>query len=235
MEGYSIFSSSTNSSNSSPTNNSNFPFSLSQVSSSSNNSFDHAIDQYNHDHHGVGSQSGPLITELMMMGEPPQQFPSSMVVQSQLLDNYHDIIIPQNHQDTNNDGDQIKRFNNMTNDNNNKLINNNNDNNNKKKGSSEKKAKKHRYAFQTRSQVDILDDGYRWRKYGQKAVKNNKFPRSYYRCTYQGCNVKKQVQRLSNDEGVVVTTYEGIHSHSIERSTDNFEHILTQMQIYTSF
>nr|QCV57311.1 WRKY transcription factor [Fagopyrum tataricum] len=98
-----------------------------------------------------------------------------------------------------------------------------------------KKAKKHRYAFQTRSQVDILDDGYRWRKYGQKAVKNNNFPRSYYRCTHQGCSVKKQVQRLSKDEGVVVTTYEGIHSHPIEKSTDNFEHILTQMQIFTAY
>nr|QGQ64025.1 WRKY transcription factor 2 [Santalum album] len=104
---------------------------------------------------------------------------------------------------------------------------------NKKKG--EKKIRKPRCAFQTRSQVDILDDGYRWRKYGQKAVKNNIFPRSYYRCTHQGCSVKKQVQRLSKDEGVVVTTYEGMHSHPIEKSTDNFEHILTQMQIYTSF
>ena len=45
----------------------------------------------------------------------------------------------------------------------------------KKKG--EKKVRKPRYAFETKSQVDILDDGYRWRKYGQKAVKNNKFPR----------------------------------------------------------
>ncbi|KAJ9563864.1 hypothetical protein OSB04_009024 [Centaurea solstitialis] len=103
---------------------------------------------------------------------------------------------------------------------------------NVKKG--EKKIRKPKYAFQTRSQVDILDDGYRWRKYGQKAVKNNKFPRSYYRCTQQGCNVKKQVQRLSKDEGVVVTTYEGMHTHPIEKSTDNFEHILTQMQIYSS-
>ncbi|CAL1391402.1 unnamed protein product [Linum trigynum] len=103
----------------------------------------------------------------------------------------------------------------------------------KKKG--EKKVKKPRYAFQTRSQVDILDDGYRWRKYGQKAVKNNKFPRSYYRCTYQGCNVKKQIQRLTKDEGVVVTTYEGAHTHPIERPSDNFEHILNQMQIYTPF
>ena len=47
----------------------------------------------------------------------------------------------------------------------------------KKKG--EKKIRKPRYAFQTRSQVDILDDGYRWRKYGQKAVKNNRFPRYF--------------------------------------------------------
>ncbi|RVW52596.1 putative WRKY transcription factor 75 [Vitis vinifera] len=45
----------------------------------------------------------------------------------------------------------------------------------KKEG--QKKIRKHRFAFQTRSHVDILDDGYRWRKYGQKAVKNNKFPR----------------------------------------------------------
>lgn len=37
--------------------------------------------------------------------------------------------------------------------------------------------KKHKFAFQTRSQVDILDDGYRWRKYGQKTVKNSNFPR----------------------------------------------------------
>ncbi|XXG41560.1 hypothetical protein AAC387_Pa01g1999 [Persea americana] len=99
----------------------------------------------------------------------------------------------------------------------------------------ERKDRKPRFAFQTRSQVDILDDGYRWRKYGQKAVKNNKYPRSYYRCTNQDCNVKKQVQRLSKDEGVVVTTYEGTHTHPIERSTDNFEHILSQMQIYTGY
>ncbi|KAE8730120.1 putative WRKY transcription factor 24 [Hibiscus syriacus] len=103
----------------------------------------------------------------------------------------------------------------------------------KKKGGN-KKMRKARYAFQTRSQVDILDDGYRWRKYGQKAVKNNKFPRSYYRCTHQGCNVKKQVQRLTEDEGIVETTYEGMHSHPIQKISDNFEHILTQMQIYTS-
>ncbi|KAB2609103.1 WRKY transcription factor 75 [Pyrus ussuriensis x Pyrus communis] len=95
----------------------------------------------------------------------------------------------------------------------------------------DKESEKHKYAFQTRSQVDILDDGYRWRKYGQKFVKNNKFPRSYYRCTHQGCIVKKQVQRLSKDEGIVVTTYDGIHTHRVdENSAGNFEEVLRHIQ-----
>lgn len=47
--------------------------------------------------------------------------------------------------------------------------------------------------------------------------------------------MKKQVQRLSKDEGIVVTTYEGTHTHPIEKSTENFEHILSQMQIYTGY
>ena len=34
-----------------------------------------------------------------------------------------------------------------------------------------------RIAFHTRSSEDVLDDGYRWRKYGQKAVKNSLHPR----------------------------------------------------------
>lgn len=42
-----------------------------------------------------------------------------------------------------------------------------------------KKASRPRFAFQTRSADDILDDGYRWRKYGQKAVKNSLYPRLF--------------------------------------------------------
>ncbi|XP_002318747.1 probable WRKY transcription factor 75 isoform X1 [Populus trichocarpa] len=103
------------------------------------------------------------------------------------------------------------------------------------RGGDNNEFRKHKYAFQTRSQVDILDDGYRWRKYGQKTVKNSKFPRSYYRCTNNGCNVKKQVQRNSKDEEIVVTTYEGMHTHPIEKCTDNIEDILRQMQTYTPF
>ncbi|KAH7838362.1 hypothetical protein Vadar_025449 [Vaccinium darrowii] len=83
----------------------------------------------------------------------------------------------------------------------------------KKKG--EKREKEPRFAFMTKSEVDHLEDGYRWRKYGQKAVKNSPFPRSYYRCTTQKCTVKKRVERSYQDPTVVITTYEGQHNHPL--------------------
>ncbi|KAF8087351.1 hypothetical protein N665_0588s0020 [Sinapis alba] len=70
-----------------------------------------------------------------------------------------------------------------------------------------------RIIVQTTSEVDLLDDGYRWRKYGQKVVKGNPYPRSYYKCTTQGCGVRKHVERAATDPKAVVTTYEGKHNH----------------------
>ncbi|RRT32605.1 hypothetical protein B296_00054929 [Ensete ventricosum] len=85
-----------------------------------------------------------------------------------------------------------------------------------------------RFAFMTKTEIDHLEDGYRWRKYGQKVVKNSPFPRSvevlpptlqkphhmsYYRCTHSKCNVKKRVERSSQDPSIVITTYEGQHCH----------------------
>ncbi|XP_061994049.1 probable WRKY transcription factor 57 [Rosa rugosa] len=82
---------------------------------------------------------------------------------------------------------------------------------NKKKG--QKRIRQPRFAFMTKSEVDHLEDGYRWRKYGQKAVKNSPYPRSYYRCTNSKCTVKKRVERSSEDPTTVITTYEGQHCH----------------------
>ncbi|KAF2604780.1 hypothetical protein F2Q70_00024249 [Brassica cretica] len=83
----------------------------------------------------------------------------------------------------------------------------------KPKKNSQKRQREARIAFMTKSEVDHLEDGYRWRKYGQKAVKNSPFPRSYYRCTTASCNVKKRVERSFRDPSTVVTTYEGQHTH----------------------
>ncbi|XP_022735300.1 probable WRKY transcription factor 57 [Durio zibethinus] len=81
----------------------------------------------------------------------------------------------------------------------------------RKKG--QKRIRQPRFAFMTKSEIDHLEDGYRWRKYGQKAVKNSPFPRSYYRCTNSKCTVKKRVERSSEDPTIVITTYEGQHCH----------------------
>lgn len=70
----------------------------------------------------------------------------------------------------------------------------------------------------TTSDVDLLDDGYRWRKYGQKVVRGNPHPRSYYKCTYQGCDVKKHIERSSQEPHAVITTYEGKHVHDVPGS-----------------
>ncbi|KAK8982137.1 hypothetical protein V6N11_037314 [Hibiscus sabdariffa] len=83
----------------------------------------------------------------------------------------------------------------------------------KPKKTNQKRQREPRFAFMTKSEVDHLEDGYRWRKYGQKAVKNSTFPRSYYRCTSTSCNVKKRVERSFTDPSIVVTTYEGQHNH----------------------
>ncbi|EPS58266.1 hypothetical protein M569_16549, partial [Genlisea aurea] len=72
-----------------------------------------------------------------------------------------------------------------------------------------------RVVVQTKSDIDILIDGYRWRKYGQKVVKGNQNPRSYYKCTTVGCPVRKHVERSSVDPRAVITTYEGKHNHDV--------------------
>lgn len=47
----------------------------------------------------------------------------------------------------------------------------------KKQKKGEKRRREERFAFMTKSEIDYLEDGYRWRKYGQKSVKNSPFPR----------------------------------------------------------
>ncbi|KAK9998872.1 hypothetical protein SO802_018475 [Lithocarpus litseifolius] len=81
-----------------------------------------------------------------------------------------------------------------------------------------------RVVVQTTSDIDILDDGYRWRKYGQKVVKGNPNPRSYYKCTHPGCPVRKHVERASHDLRAVITTYEGKHNHDVPAARGSGSH-----------
>jgi WRKY transcription factor 2 len=56
------------------------------------------------------------------------------------------------------------------------------------------------------------EDGYNWRKYGQKQVKGSEYPRSYYKCTHPNCQVKKKVER-SHEGHITEIIYKGAHNH----------------------
>ncbi|XP_062191415.1 transcription factor WRKY19-like [Phragmites australis] len=59
------------------------------------------------------------------------------------------------------------------------------------------------------------DDGYCWRKYGQKDILGAKHPRAYYRCTHrnsQNCPATKQVQRTDDDPTLFDVVYHGEHT-----------------------
>ncbi|KAJ4824550.1 hypothetical protein Tsubulata_045843 [Turnera subulata] len=65
----------------------------------------------------------------------------------------------------------------------------------------------------TKESTILINDGYAWRKYGQKATNNFPYPRNYFRCTYkydQGCQATKQVQRVG--EELYRTIYCGHHT-----------------------
>ncbi|XP_076950613.1 putative WRKY transcription factor 53 [Bidens hawaiensis] len=62
-----------------------------------------------------------------------------------------------------------------------------------------------------------INDGFSWRKYGQKDIQGATFPRSYYRCSYrdvQKCLATKQVQRRDGDPKVFDIKYKGKHTCS---------------------
>ncbi|XP_028776012.1 WRKY transcription factor 44 isoform X2 [Neltuma alba] len=72
---------------------------------------------------------------------------------------------------------------------------------------------------QSSTDSEVLGDGFRWRKYGQKVVKGNPHPRSYYRCTNIKCSARKHVEKSIDDPKAFITTYEGKHNHEMPRKT----------------
>ncbi|KAH7299850.1 hypothetical protein KP509_24G033000 [Ceratopteris richardii] len=63
------------------------------------------------------------------------------------------------------------------------------------------------------SEVDVCDDGYSWLKYGKKNIKRRIHPRTYSRCAYRNCPVKKRSEASSDMQGIVSITYFGRHNH----------------------
>ncbi|CAN1807999.1 Probable WRKY transcription factor 33 [Linum perenne] len=66
--------------------------------------------------------------------------------------------------------------------------------------------------YQTVREQRRAEDGYNWRKYGQKQVKGSKNPRSYYKCTFPNCPTKKKVEKRSSDGQITEIVYKGSHN-----------------------
>ena len=72
--------------------------------------------------------------------------------------------------------------------------------------------------FREQSNRPPSDDGYNWRKYGQKNMKGSENPRSYYKCSFPSCPTKKKVER-SPDGQVTEIVYKGTHNHAKPQNT----------------
>ncbi|XP_037435717.1 disease resistance protein RGA5-like [Triticum dicoccoides] len=92
-----------------------------------------------------------------------------------------------------------------------------------KQTSSSNNHRKSKRITQVRMQVRVgsvqdnsaLEDGFSWRKYGQKDIIGSMHPRAYFRCTHRhvkGCPVTKQVQRTSTDPLLFDVVYHGEHT-----------------------
>ncbi|XP_074559616.1 putative WRKY transcription factor 70 [Curcuma longa] len=71
----------------------------------------------------------------------------------------------------------------------------------------------HPYTCRTVYAKDI-EDGYTWRKYGQKIIHGTTHQRSYYRCTHKfdrECHATRQVQK-TEDASMFAITYMGEHT-----------------------
>ncbi|PWA67303.1 DNA-binding WRKY [Artemisia annua] len=73
--------------------------------------------------------------------------------------------------------------------------------------------------FRIQTALEVLDDGYRWRKYGKKKIKCTPNPRNYFKCSTMGCKVKKRVELDRDDSSYVIATYIGLHNHDVPSTT----------------
>ncbi|KAL8252691.1 hypothetical protein R6Q59_036384 [Mikania micrantha] len=76
-----------------------------------------------------------------------------------------------------------------------------------------RKSKNKKRVIETRED-ESSNDGWAWRKYGQKPIKGSPYPRNYYRCsTSKDCSARKQVERSTIDASSYIVSYTGDHLH----------------------
>ncbi|XP_044507084.1 probable WRKY transcription factor 58 isoform X2 [Mangifera indica] len=67
--------------------------------------------------------------------------------------------------------------------------------------------------------LDLPEDGYEWKKYGQKFIKGIGKFRSYFKCQKANCMAKKRADWSPSEPGSVRIAYENEHSHGSNNTT----------------
>ncbi|GMJ00062.1 hypothetical protein HRI_003675400 [Hibiscus trionum] len=184
------------------------------------------LEDSTHDHNGQFSGNHGAImldyTEGRIMGTDGTESPSACILPSNPLwrtsrapeqagsftsernkcleDDYCDLASKNSEIDVNEDEPKAKRWNYTENENKGVI------------GSASKTTRVHN-GEANRTGSKVFDDGYRWRKHGQKMFMDIPFPRPYYECLSTDCSVQKHVEQDSQDTSFPITTYQGIHDH----------------------
>ncbi|KAK2641548.1 hypothetical protein Ddye_023311 [Dipteronia dyeriana] len=72
--------------------------------------------------------------------------------------------------------------------------------------------------------LKLPEDGYEWKKYGQKFNKNIGKFRSYFKCQRENCMAKKRAEwssRSDGELGEIRIVYDGVHSHDQHSSSSS--------------
>uniref|UniRef100_A0A5B7BZ47 Putative WRKY transcription factor 45 n=1 Tax=Davidia involucrata TaxID=16924 RepID=A0A5B7BZ47_DAVIN len=64
------------------------------------------------------------------------------------------------------------------------------------------------------NKLDLPEDGYQWRKYGQKFIKHVRKYRSYFKCHKSNCRAKKRADWSNSQPGDLRVVYDGVHTHA---------------------
>ncbi|CAL4991631.1 unnamed protein product [Urochloa decumbens] len=78
------------------------------------------------------------------------------------------------------------------------------------------------------------EDGFAWRKYGQKNIHGSKQPRLYFHCSYKddsGCMARRQVQQSEASSSVYVITYFGEHTCGVDATAIGHDEKMEQFVI----
>ncbi|VVB06525.1 unnamed protein product [Arabis nemorensis] len=103
--------------------------------------------------------------------------------------------------------------------------------NKKRRLSKKKKTDKIKICVATEQEGTSLDDGYCWRKYGQKDIHGSKNPRGYYRCTHrftQNCLAVKQVQKSDTNPLCYEVKYLESHTCNITPLTNKYSAFMSK-------